>query len=603
MKFKGKFIVILSIILFFGMFIQFTRLNKYLRVKSNEVLIDVNECDKGEKLDTDFINSLSKKEYLIIYDKGMSEIKDNIEKTLDYMQLEYKSVTDKEFYGNVENNIKNIILVINDISDIDDARLFDYVYNGKNVFIANNLYNVDMEKDICTILGIKETGGFTETFGIEFLENIMIKSKNIKLDEEDLLPNAASQLEVTDDTKVYAVSNDGIPLVWSREYGKGTIFNFNGTMLGEKLSRGFIAGIIGNMGDAVIYPVMNSKINYLDDFPSPVPDGSNEYVSSEYNLTIRRFYKEIWWPDMLKTATENDIKYTGVIIGSYNDNVSAKNDFPIEVYDGDFEFYTRELLLAGGELGIHGYNHQPLTLSELNNESLGYRKWESQESMVKAIRTVYEYAKTYVEGYDLAVYVPPSNIIKEDGIEALKTANPEFKILASLNYTSETSDEFAQELEVREDGIINLPRLTSGYLYDDNTRWDLMNGVTLNGYLSHFIHPDDVLDPDRNNGYGWKELSKQYGELQSDVFKDYSWMEPSTATEGANKLIKYLNTKVYYEKRDGSITIYCDNFIGPVEFILRSEKEISNTENCSAKKIDEGTYLVKAEKSTSRLNF
>ncbi len=36
----------------------------------------------------------------------------------------------------------------------------------------------------------------------------------------------------------------------------------------------------------------------------------------------------------------------------------------------------------------------------------------------------------------------------------------------------------------------------------------IYNGITINGVFSHFIHPDDILDPERNHGLSWESLKK-----------------------------------------------------------------------------------------------
>ncbi len=51
---------------------------------------------------------------------------------------------------------------------------------------------------------------------------------------------------------------------------------------------------------------------------------------------------------------------------------------------------------------------------------------------------------------------------------------------------------------------ITFPRYSSGYDYQEFDRWMIYNGITINGVFSHFIHPDDILDPERNHGLSWK---------------------------------------------------------------------------------------------------
>lgn len=61
--------------------------------------------------------------------------------------------------------------------------------------------------------------------------------------------------------------------------------------------------------DAVAYPVINSAVFYLDDFPSPVPGGDGTYIRRDYGLSISDFYSQVWWPDLtqLVSATASAI--------------------------------------------------------------------------------------------------------------------------------------------------------------------------------------------------------------------------------------------------------------------------------------------------------
>lgn len=131
----------------------------------------------------------------------------------------------------------------------------------------------------------------------------------------------------------------------------------------------------------------------------------------------------------------------------------------------------------------------------------------------------------------------------------------------------------------------------------------MINTINLNGYISHFIHPDDVLDNERSNGRTWSQLEKAFAEFQGNITNLYPWIKGTTASEAASKVVRYSNTDVYYEKNDDYINIYCDNFTGEMEFILKTDKQVKKVEDCSVTEIDENTYLVKVNKAISKLKF
>ena len=50
-----------------------------------------------------------------------------------------------------------------------------------------------------------------------------------------------------------------------------------------------------------------------------------------------------------------------------------------------FQYFGNMLLHQGGELGYHGYNHQPLSLSNVDYANiLPYKTWESYECNEKS---------------------------------------------------------------------------------------------------------------------------------------------------------------------------------------------------------------------------
>ena len=183
--------------------------------------------------------------------------------------------------------------------------------------------------------------------------------------------DSAWEVSVGETAKVYAWTDDEkkVPLIWENSYGKGkfVVDNFG---LCEKATRGFFAASYSLLTDVMVYPVLNGSVFYLDDFPSPVPSGDGTYIKRDYGLSIKEFYTNIWWPDMLDMAEEHGVKYTGVIIDNYEDDVSGD---VVEQEDVQrFQYFGNMLLHQGGELGYHGYNHQPLSLSNVEADVYNY---------------------------------------------------------------------------------------------------------------------------------------------------------------------------------------------------------------------------------------
>lgn len=606
MRSRKQITIVLMFVIILAIAIEVSRSEFVIRLNRNEniKLIDVKR-QSGVQIEKSLFEAVPDHRYLIIYEQQekFTPIKENAEKLLNYIKYDYDAVEVSKV-SNITNKYSAVILIVEDIdklSIVDD--LMNYIFNGGNVFFAYRLYATPDFFSIYRKLGIYEFGDFVQNSGISILNNVLIKGEGFQVTEQDLLENSSMSLRLTADCEIYAEALDGSTLLWKRKYGQGNIVYFNGTMLDTKINRGFMMGALSLLEDDFIYPIINSKITFIDDFPAPIPAGTHEKMTKEFGKTIPRFYKDIWWPDMLELASKYNIKYTGVVIGTYNDETEEVTPGSTDLSIKEYIFFGRELIAHGGEIGIHGYNHQPFSTAELIDKGLGYKPWKDIETMKAAVCEIMDLSKKAFPNYTFNVYVPPSNIIAPIGREAILASSPDIKIISSLYTKAEGEDAYAQEFSISSDGIIEFPRLTSGYISKDLNLWMMFNGITAHGFFSHFVHPDDILDPDRTGSIGWSELYREYTKYNKLVFDFFGWLRGLTASEGANEMIKYLQIEPKYEKTDAYIKGYCNNYYEKIYFILRSSKTIASVENCNIQEVDKNIYLVTINSPIWQINF
>jgi len=383
-----------------------------------------------------------------------------------------------------------------------------------------------------------------------------------------------------------------IPLLWQTGYGKGRFVVFNGTMLNEKTNRGVLAAVIGLSRDTFIYPIANIKMVHIDDFPAPIPRGIDESIMEEFNRTIPQFYREVWWSDMIRISKKYDLKYSGFIIENYGDDTSPPFKMTGRLDEENLLVYGKEILNLGGEMGLHGYNHQSLAPEGHIKQDLGYNSWASQEDMEKSIEVLIGFFNSVFRNYSLKAYVPPSNILSDMGRAAIIAAIKDLDVIASVYHPNLEGDVYCQEFEIAPDGIIEFPRISSGYHYKPNRMWTIYNGLNMHGIFSHFVHPDDILDPDRSLGRSWSELSKDFAMIFEDIDNNYSWLNSYTVSEGAKELVKYIEIVPHIEYSDNKINIYCEDFRPDAYFIMRTSKNISGSENIEYKRFSDNSYVL-----------
>ena len=381
---------------------------------------------------------------------------------------------------------------------------------------------------------------------------------------------SALQVHLREEAAVYAVTGDeGLPLIWSNELGKGRVVVDNIGIYG-KVVRGFYAASYSLLGDAAAYPVLNSAVFFLDDFPSPVPSGDGEYIRRDYGLSISDFYTKIWWPDLMRLAQRYGVRFTGVMIENYEDDTQ---DPPVRQKDTQqFRYFGGLLLRQGGEVGFHGYNHQPLVLPDTDYGDLySYHAWPTEQAITAAMEELAAFQKVvlpYVEG---TVYVPPSNILSAAGRRLLGRTGSQVKTIASTYFGDGSGLPYVQEFGVAADGIVEEPRIVSGSVEgDDYMRLSAVSELNLHFVSSHFMHPDDLLDVDRGAAEGWEAYKEGLEAYLQWLAETAPQLRMQTATECAGAIQRFSSLTVSLKRDAEGWNLTLGNFKDEAWLLFRA---------------------------------
>ncbi|HEU4964654.1 MAG TPA: DUF2194 domain-containing protein [Bacilli bacterium] len=363
------------------------------------------------------------------------------------------------------------------------------------------------------------------------------------------------------------------PYLWQREQGKGHTLYWNTLLLQEKMWRGpFLQTLLKAQG-AGGKLMVGAQVWFLDDFPSPAYDRVSE--GNRTGLTDFQFRLQRWDPDMQEIARKYGIRYSSGAILIYNDRVKPPFAFNRDPFAKLYGFET-SLMEKTGELGLHGYNHMPLTLAytEEQEADLGYPAWPSVAEMEQALR--FARARWLQEAYGRlpTFYIPPSNILSPEGKQVLLRVFPELKTISSLYQADEAGGALEQEFAPDPDfpQVMGTPRITYGYALSEDELHDLYAGLADIGIVSHFNHPDDVFNEDRNQGKTWNELRDAFEGVVGSVQDRFSFLQPVTATELADALRRYQAAEVRIDaSQDERVTAYVTPLSGPVFLELHLE--------------------------------
>lgn len=548
-------------------------------------------------------------ESLVLYDSQDPDTQVLIENTLatlDSMRVKYDTSDIHSRQRINPSKYQTIVLAFVALQDIDTqiVTLLDWVENGGRILFAIHPIPSKTFSAVYRKLGIISLGNeFTHANGVKYLTDLFPGAKGLSLTSVDL-KQTSYPVELSEDTVVHLVSADdkSIPLLWEHNSGLGRVVFINSDLFGNKASRGVLGAAYSLLQDVFVYPVINSSIFFIDDFPSPVPAGSTDIIEQQYGMQIHDFYTNVWWPDILNISKHYNLKYTGVMIETYDDNVVAPFEKQL---DSDRHRYFGRLILAnGGDIGLHGHNHVPLCLAEAGvNQAHDYPGWPTTESMQLSVYELIRFGRSLFPGHVFTTYVPPSNILCSDSRLWLPAVLPDLKVISSLYINDALKTSYEQEFTEASDGIIELPRIISGYDPNDVLRYTAINELRLHYINAHFVHPDDILDADRGALKGWAYLRDRFEEYVKWLSEAAPSLRNMTANEGAIAVQRYARLAIKTEDRNGSFEISLGNFYDEAWLMLRSANKPTAIEGGTITPLNSDLYLIKALKPKVTIKF
>lgn len=546
---------------------------------------------------------------LLLYDSGQ-EGTDNAKEQFDQILLDMKVSTQAVDVHTTSladipefDRYKTVVVLISDL-DVLDKRLIDlmnWVQDGGSVLFAMTPQKTTYFDVISPKLGVLSSSWEYKTAeSIIPTEEFMLGGGQ-RYEFSDPFESSLS-VSLREEATVYARTGDeGVPLVWGTKSGAGRVVVDN-IGIYDKIMRGIYAASFSLLCGAAAYPVINSSVFYLDDFPSPVPGGDGTYIRKDYGMSIADFYSKVWWPDLVKLAQQYSIRFTGVMIENYEDDTQST---PVRQLDTQqFRYYGSLLLQQGGEVGFHGYNHQPLVLPDTDYKDLySYRQWPSEDAIVAAMNELIDFQKTVLPNTEGSVYVPPSNILSAAGRKVLGSTVTQIRTIASTYFEDGSSLPYVQEFGVASDGIVEQPRIVSGGMVGDTyMRLAAMSELNMHYVSTHFMHPDDLLDVDRGAAEGWETYKgglKDYLKWLSAAAPD---LRRQTGTECSAAIQRYSQLTVSVQSTPAEWTLTLGNFVDEAWLFFRAnEGTPGKVTGGELTRLTGNLYLLKANADTVRI--
>lgn len=442
------------------------------------------------------------------------------------------------------------------------------------------------------LLGIERSGSdYIERFSdIVFVDDIIPGMKGVTTDGLGM-NDSCLKVALKKDCKVsIKEAETKNPLLWDYKTEDRYVTMVNADFFSEKnINNGLMAHVIVKHLDHTVWPIVNSMLIYIDDFPAPQPEGFDERLKDQFGYDTQSFFMNVWWPQMKKMAENYKLKYTGVFVETYSDNMTPP--FERGIAEILSRYYGSELINEGGEIAYHGYNHQPLIPEGYPNTD-DYLGWPSAENMKIASEGLVSYAKEIFPELTFTSYVPPSNYLSDEGYEVAKEVFKDLKVISGVYYDYEDGTSYHGDYVENSDGIINVPRITSGFSMEAFDEMRLYSSLFDIGVVSHFIHPDDVLDEERGALLGWNAMYESlYGAL-GKVESLYPDLRPMTATSGGGAVQRFQRVGLNVTDDGDSIKISLTNRYDDVWLAFYSDDEVVSVEGGKINKITDSYYWI-----------
>ena len=536
---------------------------------------------------------------LLIYDSNQAESVNQLEEwhlILDSMDVGYRAqdVASTEIASFAP--YEKVIVTLPDMESMHTSvpALTQWKKNGGQVLFSATLSGGETVQGLAQKIGIYETDYLPCETKALTIGDFMIGGNQTFVLQDTF--ESSLRAHLSEDCTVYitAQPDDPNPILWERPYGDGKFVVLN-LGFSEQVTRGIYAAAYSLLGDVCVYPVINSSTFYIDDFPSPVPGGSGAYIQKEFNRDISGFYTNVWWPDMLQFSQDYGIRYTGVVIENYEDEVKAP--FARNTDTDRFQFFGGSLLRNRGEIGFHGYNHQPLVLENFDYKGHEiYEKWPDTASMAASIQELHDFCTDVFPYTDFRVYVPPSNILSEEGRTVLTQTLPDLQAIASIYFHTGVS--YGQEISVAKDGIVEMPRIVSGAELTGFMKLALFSELNFHYYNSHFLHPDDLLDPERGAALGWTYLRGTFEDYLQYLQKAAPNIREQVASEEVGAVQRYCYAEVTQTITDTQISVDFVNFFDEAYCLVRvNAGTVGNVNGGTLEHLTGNLYLLSATKS------
>lgn len=415
--------------------------------------------------------------------------------------------------------------------------------------IMTSIPNLDnLSQSSLDFLGIRRYEGLTRAEEVRLLGGFLLGG----LLELEAMPYDFYPVVLSSSTRVFADDNDEMPLIWRNSQGQGQIYVNNTPFFESVLGYGLFSAILSDLNDDFMYPVVNAFTYTYRGMPF-LSNENLDVIMEVYNRESLLLQHDILVPDVLALNKSRALVPTNIVTASFqtDDPVVIRNTLANQLINFEKDFNKLD--------GTFAY--------EISGRPELDRAYIDQVSNYFNIQSLYDHEGVYGDDY---------------------LSNDYF--IDSIIRPWQVGD---MNLRVTDNGTTNIPITYNEIHKESHQVLELYSMMTAFGYLTHHLDLEHVIYPIHieDNWIGYSKEYTEFIDLYNEYFDDF---DKTNAVETSKKIRAYLEAKPRIKYYDTEIHLQVDNWQGRMSFILRTDKELLNVRNGTATKIEEGSYLIRA---------
>lgn len=148
----------------------------------------------------------------------------------------------------------------------------------------------------------------------------------------------------------------------------------------------------------------------------------------------------------------------------------------------------------------------------------------------------------------------------------------------------------------------DIPVIVPGFKKNDNDMTKLYSIGSTFGVVVHKVDVSEIVNPESEE-MNWVKIEKDYSEYIAYYQEDFASFESVTAQEASIRYMEYMLMKPHISYEENEIDVEIENMPQKASFILRTEKEIVEAENCKYTKLCEGAYLIETQQNSIHISL